>query len=48
MPLTGGCGGCTAIAGLDGVNHRYDVYRWDDTLEDLGASALLLENTMDA
>jgi tRNA-specific adenosine deaminase 3 len=48
MPLTGGCGGCAAIVGLDGVNHRYEVYRWDDNREDLGASALLLESTMDA
>lgn len=48
MPLTGGCGGCAAIAGLDSVNHRYEVYRWDDNVEGLDASALLLESAIDA
>lgn len=33
MPKTGGCGGCCAIVGLDGVNHRYDAYRWVGGLE---------------
>lgn len=39
MKETGGCGGCCAVVGLEGVNHRYDVYQWVDDLGMLGSDA---------
>lgn len=31
MEHTGGCGGATCLPALEGVNHRFNIYRWTDT-----------------
>lgn len=48
MPKTGGCGGCTSVTGLKGVNHRYEVYRWDE--EEVGGreERLVVGDSVDA
>lgn len=28
MPKTGGCGGITCLPWLQGVNHRFGVFKW--------------------
>lgn len=28
MPKTGGCGGCTNLPSLKGVNHRFGILQW--------------------
>jgi len=28
MPKTGGCGGCTNLPALKGVNHRFGILQW--------------------
>lgn len=29
MPLTGGCGGCSCLPTLKGVNHRFAIQQWN-------------------
>lgn len=36
MPQTGGCGGATCVPGLEGVNHRYKVWKWGKVPEGVG------------
>ncbi|EIN12900.1 hypothetical protein PUNSTDRAFT_82368 [Punctularia strigosozonata HHB-11173 SS5] len=44
MQKTGGCGGCACIPRLEGVNHRYNIYRW----KDVAPASLALDNGTDA
>jgi len=38
MPRTGGCGGLVkeSVPGLEGVNHRFGIWRWKGELDELG------------
>jgi len=53
MPLTGGCGGGTSetrpiVTGLKGVNHRYEVFRWMEDLDESGLALGSVDNIIDA
>jgi tRNA-specific adenosine deaminase 3 len=44
MPKTGGCGGCVAVIGLEGINHRYDVYQWKGEAKDSAQSTSTIKD----
>ena len=33
MSETGGCGGCTTVTALKGINHRFRIWKWKDEKE---------------
>ncbi|KAF9565707.1 hypothetical protein CPC08DRAFT_683412 [Agrocybe pediades] len=50
MAKTGGCGGCTCLPMLKGVNHRYSIFQWklDKISRNFTDEDLTLDQTLDA
>lgn len=50
MEATGGLGGCAGVPGLEGVNHRFRVWKWigDGDGEESGVEVLQVDRGIDA
>lgn len=51
MPKTGGCGGCTIVADLPTINHRFNIWFWKKELIGLiglSEGEIVISDTFDA
>jgi len=48
MPQTGGCGGLACIPSLKGVNHRFEICRWNGDKFPMEKQTLFVDPTIDA
>jgi tRNA-specific adenosine deaminase 3 len=46
MEKTGGCGGLTCLPELEGLNHRFTIYRWKEG--EFSADGLAVDHAIDA